>query len=52
MSRSKDDMLGILVELVIVFTQSLRIFTQSSKLWAQSIEKLGIVTKCVFIVNI
>jgi hypothetical protein len=40
MQRFKDDMLGILVELVAIFIRSLGIFAQSSELWANLIEKL------------
>ncbi len=34
MQRSKDDMLGVLAESTIVFTQSLGVFAQSSEMWA------------------
>jgi hypothetical protein len=40
MQQFKDDMLGILVELVAIFIRSLGVFAQLSKLWAKLIEKL------------
>jgi hypothetical protein len=34
LQRSKDDMLGVLVESTTVFAWSLKVFTQSLELWA------------------
>jgi hypothetical protein len=39
MQRSKDDMLGVSTESIVVFAQSSIILALSLELWAQSIEK-------------
>jgi hypothetical protein len=51
MQRSKDDVLGVLAKSTTIFTWSLGVFTRSSKLWGTVNRELGIITKCVFIVN-
>jgi len=51
MQRSKDDMSGVSIESTTIFVQSSVILTQSSELWAQSIKKIGIITRCVIIIN-
>ncbi len=43
----EDDLLRVSITLTEVFTQSLGVFAQSSNLLAQSIEKFGIINRCI-----